>query len=273
MPTLGRFRYLEALPPPETRARGALVLIHAFPLSARMWEPQLALAAEGWHVLAPELRGFDDEGRQPSVLSQHPAALTVDDYAADVIDLLDALHLQEAVIGGLSMGGYVSFAILRRAPRYVRALVLADTKALADSPEAADGRLRMLQLLADRGLSAVADDMVPKLLGRSTRAERPDVSDQVRTLILSNPPAAVASAIQALMTRPDSTPLLRTIRCPTLIVVGDEDGLTPPALSEDMHRAISGSQLTRVLGAGHLSSLEQPRAFNAALVQFLTHRV
>jgi 3-oxoadipate enol-lactonase len=266
MPAIGRFRYLERLPAAGVRARGALVLIHAFPLTARMWEPQLALAAQGWRVLAPQLRGFDGG-------TADPPASSVDEYAADVIDLLDALHLQDAVIGGLSMGGYVSFAVVRLAPRCVRALVLADTKAPADSPEAADGRLRMLQILADRGLSAVADDMVPKLLGRSTRASAPDVSDCVRALILSSPPGAVGGAIRALMTRPDSTPLLRTIRCPTLILVGEEDGLTPPSASEEMHRAIAGSELIVVPRAGHLSSLEQPDAFNAALARFLTHRV
>jgi 3-oxoadipate enol-lactonase len=272
MPTIGRLRFLERVPPAAVRARGALVLIHAFPLTARMWEPQLALAAEGWHVLAPQLRGSDDEATVLSSVPGDPIP-TMDDYAADIIDLLDALHLQDAVIGGLSMGGYVSFAVLRRAPRYVRALVLADTKASGDSPEAADGRLRMLQLLADRGLSAIADEMVPKLLGRSTRTSAPDVSDRVRALILANSSGAVGGAIRALMTRPDSTSLLRTIHCPTLVLVGEEDGLTPPALSEEMHHAIAGSELVVVPQAGHLSSFEQPDAFNAALARFLTHRV
>jgi 3-oxoadipate enol-lactonase len=265
MPTVGKLRYVEA-PSQGDRPRGTLVLLHAFPLNARMWEPQLGLAAHDWRVLAPHLRGFD-AGATDSPVS------TVDEYAADVIDLLDALHVEDAVIGGLSMGGYVAFAILRRAPRYVRGLVLADTRSQADTPEGLEGRKRMLQLLAEKGPSAVVDEMMPKLLGASTRAREPATGDRVRALALSNPPEAIAGAIRALMTRPDSTPLLSTIHCPTLIVVGEEDILTPPALSEEMHRAIAGSEMTIVPGAGHLSSFEQPDAFNSALARFLTHRV
>ena len=262
MPNAGKLRYLEA-PPQGDRPRGTLVLLHAFPVNARMWEPQLALAAHGWRVVAPHLRGFDGGVTDP------PAS-TVDDYAGDVVDLLDALHVEDAVIGGLSMGGYAAFAILRHAPRYVRGLILADTRSQADTPEGVEGRKRMLQLLADRGPSAVVDEMIPKLLGATSQAA---LGDRVRALALSNPPAAIAGAIHALMTRPDSTPLLGTIHCPTLIVVGEEDTLTPPALSEEMHRAIAGSELVIVPGAGHLSSLEQPEAFNSALASFLTHRV
>ena len=265
MPTIGKLRYLEA-PSQGERPRGTLVLLHAFPLNARMWEPQLALAAHGWRVVAPHFRGFDGG-------IGDPPASTVDDYAGDVIDLLDALHVEDAVVGGLSMGGYVAFAMLRLAPRYVRGLILADTRSQADTPEGVAGRKRMLQLLAEKGPAAVADEMIPKLLGASTRANRPELADRVRALALSNPPEAIAGGIRALMTRPDSTPLLRTIHCPTLIVVGEEDTLTPPALSEEMHRAIAGSELIIVPGAGHLSSFEQPDAFNSALAAFLTHRV
>ena len=266
MPAIGRLRYLEALPAPTERLRGVLVLIHAFPLNARMWEPQLTLAAHGWRVLAPHLCGFD--GR-----TGDPPASTVDDYAGDVIDLLDALHVEDAVVGGLSMGGYVAFAVLRFAPRYVRGLILADTRSQADTPEGVESRKGMLQLLAGKGAAVLADEMIPKLLGASTRANQPEVADRVRELILSNPSEAIAGGIRALMSRPDSTPLLRTIHRPTLIVVGDEDTLTPPALSEEMHRAIAGSELIVVPGAGHLSSLERPDVFNAALARFLTHRV
>jgi 3-oxoadipate enol-lactonase len=242
------------------------VLLHAFPLNARMWEPQLELASHGWRIVAPHLRGFADGGSDPQ-------SFTVDDYAGDVIDLLDALRIEEAVIGGLSMGGYTAFAILRRAPRYVRGLILADTRSQADTPEGVAGRTRMLQLLAEKGPSAVVDEMIPKLLGASTRASHPELADRVRTLALSNPTEAIAGAIRVLMTRPDSTALLSSIHVPTLIVVGEEDTLTPPALSEEMHRAIAGSELVVLPRAGHLSSLEQPDAFNSALAAFLTHRV
>jgi 3-oxoadipate enol-lactonase len=266
MPVIGRLRYIEAQPPASTRPRGTLLLLHAFPLNARMWEGQLALAETGWRVIAPQLRGFDGG-------SGDPPATSVDDYAGDVIDLLDALHVTQAVVGGLSMGGYVAFAILRCAARYVQGLILADTRSQADTPDGIAGRTRMLQLAKDMGPSAVAEEMVPKLLGETTRKTKPAVAEQVRSLVLASSADAIAGAVRALMTRPDSTPLLSSIHVPTLIIVGDEDTLTPPAASEDMHRAIAGSELARIPRAGHLSNLEQPDLFTAALAAFLSHRV
>src|SRR5262245_10353337 len=259
-------RYLDAQPSPSARRRGAIVFLHAFPLNARMWERQLSLADAGWRVVIPQLRGFDGGAADQ-------AAASMDDYAGDVIDLLDSLHVEEAVIAGLSMGGYIAFAILRHAARYVHALVLADTKSQADSPEALEGRKRLLQLVADKGPPAVADEMVPKLLGATTRREHPEMADHVRQLILSNSTQAIAGAIRALMSRPDSTPLLPTIHVPTLIVVGAEDTLTPPANAEELHRAIAGSELVQIPAAGHVANLEAPEAFDAALARFLSHRV
>jgi 3-oxoadipate enol-lactonase len=266
VPNIGRLRYLEASPPAADRPRGTLLLLHAFPLNARMWDGQLALADDGWRVIAPQLRGFDDGANEPP-------ATTVDDYAGDVIDLLDALHIKQVVVGGLSLGGYVAFALLRLAARYVQALILADTRPQADTPEGVAARVRMLQLVQEKGPSAIADEMIPKLLGETTRHTGSAVEDHVRSLVLANSTDAIAGAIRALMSRPDSTPLLASIHVPTLILVGEEDTVTPPVLSEQMHTAIAGSQLVRIPQAGHLSNLEQSDSFNAALAAFLGHRV
>jgi pimeloyl-ACP methyl ester carboxylesterase len=277
MPAFGRFHYLEALPPESYlvagRPRGAgggllgtLVLIHGFPLSARMWEPQLALAARGWRVIAPQLRGFDGT---PAA----SAASSVDDFAGDLVDLLDGLHIDQAVIGGLSMGGYVTFALFRHAARYFRGMVLADTRAQADAPQAAEGRQRMLQAVRERGAIAAADEMLPKLVCEATRASQPAVVDTLRAMIVANSSETVAGAILALMTRPDATPVLSTIHCPTLIVVGEQDAITPPSLSEDMQRGIAGAELVVIPDAGHMSNMEQPGAFNAALASFLERKV
>ena len=231
-----------------------------------MFEAQLALADLGWRVIAPQLRGFDGA-------TSDPPASSIDDYAADVIDLLDALHVDEAVIGGVSMGGYIAFAMFRHAARYFQGLILADTRSQADTPEALDGRRKMLQLVQEKGPAAVAVEMIPKLLGETTRRTRPEIVDQVRALVLANSTEAIAGAIRALMTRPDSTPLLPTIHVPALILVGDEDVVTPTPAAEELHRGVAGSQLTIVPAAGHLSNLEQPGAVNAALAHFLDHRV
>jgi len=231
-----------------------------------MWEPQLALAANGWRVIVPQLRGMDGG-------STDQAATSMDEHAGDIVDLLDALHVEDAVVGGLSMGGYVAFALVRHAARYIRGLVLADTRPQADTPEGVEGRRKMLALVREKGPAAVADEMIPKLLGEHTRHTRPDVAQTVRALILSSSADAIANAITALMTRADSTPLLATIHVPTLIVVGEQDTITPPALSEQMYQAIKGSEYVAIPDAGHLSNLEQPEAFNAALARFLEHRV
>lgn len=241
-----------------------------------MWEPQLAMAENGWRVLAPHFRGMDDPATAAAESSSQPQVWptpTVDDYAGDVIDLLDSLKVEDAVFVGLSMGGYVSFSLFRLAARYVRGLVLADTRATADTPEAVEGRKRLLGVLRDRGAAAVADEMIPKLLGATTQRDQPAVASQIRSLVLSNPATAIAGAINVLMTRPDSTETLAGIHCPTLIIVGEEDTLTPPAMSRDMLRAIGGSELAVLPKAGHLSSIETPELFNAALARFLEHRI
>jgi pimeloyl-ACP methyl ester carboxylesterase len=231
-----------------------------------MWEEQLGLADDGWHVLAPHLRGVaGGDARRP--------VTSIDDYAADVIDLLDALRIEEAVIGGLSMGGYVTFAMFRRAPRYFQGMVLADTRPQADTTEGVEGRKRMLALVKERGAPAVLDEMLPKLLAGATLRDRRDIVERVRAIGLANSAESIAGALAALMTRPNSTPLLPTIHCPTLILVGDADTVTPPSLASGMHAAIAGSQLVVIEGAGHLSNIEQPAAFNSALAGFLEHSV
>jgi pimeloyl-ACP methyl ester carboxylesterase len=235
---------------------GTLVLLHGFPFNEELWKPQCALSNSGWRVVAPRLSGR-----------------SMDDFAGAVVDLLDALHIDEAVIGGLSMGGYATLALFRLAPRYFRGIVLADTRSQADAPEGVEARKKMLALVRAKGPSAVADDMMPKLLGETTRRERPAVSERVREIILQSSAENIADAINALMTRPDSSTLLASIHCPTLIVVGAEDTLTPPPLSQQMHEAIQGSELVTIPGAGHMSNLERPELFNAELARFLEHRL
>lgn len=245
-----------------SRRAGTLVLFHAFPLNARMWEPQLALAGSGWRILAPQLPGMDG-GHEPPLES-------FDQLAADAEAWLDGLALDRPIIGGLSMGGYVTLELVRRAPARFAGMVLADTRADADSPEARKGRMAMLEALRTGGVAAVVDSMVPRLLSEETRTHRPAVVARVRELALASAPEAVAGAIRALMTRADSTPLLAQIACPTLVVVGEHDVITPPAVAEALRHAIPNAELVTIQRAGHLSNLEQPAAFNDAMLRFLT---
>lgn len=244
------------------------VLIHAFPLSADLWQPQLAVPPEGWRLIAPDLRGFRGPGAP--VCDVAPLGdLTMDDYVSDVVALLDHLGISSAVVGGISMGGYVAFALQRRAPERVRGLVLADTRSQADGDEARAKRREMLALIARDGVAGVADAMVPALVGRTTLRERPDTVAQVRRFVLANHPEALRAAVSAMMTRPDSTPLLPSIKRPALVVVGDEDAITPVADVRSMHEAIPGSRFSVLRAAGHLPNLEAPEAFSAALGGFL----
>jgi 3-oxoadipate enol-lactonase len=269
MTSCSRLRYLEA-PARATPASGSgeagartLVLLHAFPLGARMWEPQHVMAAHGWRVVMPQFRGFDCTKPDP------PDASSLEDYAGDIADLLDTLAVSEAVFAGVSMGGYVAFELYRHAPELFRGLVLADTRAEADSPEARANRTRMITIAANEGAAAIADEMVPKLLGETTRRTQPSVEARVRAMILANQPSPLQAALRAMMTRHDSTPLLRSISVPTLIIVGEEDTLTPPPASASMAAAIPHAELVHIPLAGHLSSLEQPQAFNTAVLGFL----
>ncbi|HZR24689.1 MAG TPA: alpha/beta fold hydrolase [Vicinamibacterales bacterium] len=234
-----------------------VVLFHAFPLNASMWDGQFsALAAQGWRVVAPDIR-----------------AASMDDAAGAAVDLLDALHIEDAVVGGCSMGGYLALNVLKHAANYVRGLLLVDTRSQADAPDAADGRKRLIKMAEEQGPSAVAEDMLPKLLGETTRRERPNVVELVRTLAARNTSPEVADMVRVLMSRPDVTPLLASVHIPTLIVVGEEDTITPPMLGRQMHDAIRGSELSVMPRVGHLPNLEEPHAFNDLLTQFLDKRV
>ena len=193
----------------------------------------------------------------------------MDRYADDVAALLDALQIERAVIGGLSMGGYVALAMLRRHPQLIRALVLADTRAAADTPEAAGNRLDLAAMARLQGIDAVVDKQLRGLVGQSTRDRQPDLVERIRSIMTRSSVAGVVGALEAMRTRPDSTPLLGAIDMPTLIVVGEEDAITPVKEARAMQRMIPNSRLEVIPEAGHLSNLERPAAFNTALSDFI----
>ena len=248
-------RYLEA------GAGWPVVLLHAFPLSADMWRPQLERVPEGWRLLAPDLRGFGPAATAP--------ADCLEDMAADVSVLLDALQIDSATVGGLSMGGYVTLALFRLEPERFTGMVLANTRAAADSEDGRAARDRMSALVRESGPPAVADQMLPKLLGETSQRTRPHLAPLLRSLIERNRTAGIDGAIQAMKNRPDSTALLPRISCPTLVIAGVEDTIIPVSESEAMHAAIARAQLVKLPASGHLSSLETPDEFSRALGDFL----
>jgi 3-oxoadipate enol-lactonase len=250
---------------PGATAKPVLVLVHAFPLGAQMWEPQFRGAFHGWRILAPDLRGFGGS-TDPRADDAEP---TIDDYAEDVAALVREVAGGPVVLGGLSLGGYVAFAVMRLTPGLVRALILADTRASADSLEVRAARKAMLTVLEHDGPQGVARDMMPRLLGATTREHNPDAEETVRLLIKRQSPSAIRDAVVRMMERPDATPLLATITVPTLVIVGEEDVLTAPAESEALAAALPNASLVRISGAGHLSNLEQSMAFEASIEDFL----
>lgn len=239
-----------------------VVLLHAFPLHAGMWQPQLETVPHGWTLIAPDLRGFGQ--------SRGPAARSVDDHAADVLALLRHLNIEQAVIGGLSMGGYITMALTRTAPQRCRAVLFADTRAEADTPEIRANREKSQAAAREQGTIGVWSSMEPKAVGPDARANNPEVVARLREIALSNEPQAVIDCLEALKTRPDSRPGLRDVTAPAIVIVGEDDDLTPPAVNEAIQRELRDARLVLIPRAGHMSNMEQPEAFNHALWTFVT---
>jgi pimeloyl-ACP methyl ester carboxylesterase len=193
---------------------------------------------------------------------------SLEQYADDVAGLLDHLAIPQAVLVGLSLGGYVGFAFYRKYADRVRALVLADTRAQADSEEARTGRFTLAQMAFRKGPGAVADIMLPKLLGATSLKTRSDLAARVRRIIEANDISGIIVDSMAMADRPDSLSLLPRITCPALVIVGDQDQTTPPAEAEVIAQGIPGAKLAVIVGAAHLSNLEQPEQFNAIVGEF-----
>ena len=241
----------------------AVVLLHAFPLNASMWSAQREALAPRFRVICPDQRGFG--GTQ---LGHDEPSL--DEVADDVVAMLDARKVGTFVLGGLSMGGYVAMALLRRHPDRVRGLVLADTKAGADSEEAAAGRRRIADAVIEAGnASLLLDDVLPKLVGETTKQCRPLVWGRVKALVERAPPYAVAWAQRAMAARPDSFGTLKAVTVPTLVVRGEEDVLSTAEDTQAMADAVPDAELVTIPQAGHLANVEAPEEFNAALLAFL----
>lgn len=236
-----------------------VLLLHAFPLSGSMFEPQLAALASRYRFIVPDLRGFGT-----SDVSQGPSEMTT--IAADALALLDHLDIPAAVVGGVSMGGYAAIALLQQDPGRVRALVLADTQMAADDDAARARREDTARAIESTGMGPLANMMIPKLLAQPAD---PEVERIVRTLIEANPPAGAANASRGMALRSDGRNILARFAGPALLVVGEKDAITPRAAADRMAEVLSSASVVELEGAGHLSNLEAPGAFNAALDEFL----
>jgi pimeloyl-ACP methyl ester carboxylesterase len=240
-----------------------VLLISAFPLRGAMWEEQTAVLSNRFRVIAPDLKGFGG-----SDAPEDHSAYSMDAYAKDLKGLLDHLGIEKAVVVGLSMGGYVAFALLRLFPACISALVLADTRAEADPPEGKDRRSAQQAQVREQGTAGLIEALSGALVGETTRQQRPQIVEQVKAL-MDAPPQGLIGALEAMKNRPDSSADLPNIDVPTLVIVGEEDGVTPPEASRKIHEHVAGSQLVVLPETGHLSNLEAPEAFTEAVQGFL----
>jgi len=239
-----------------------VVLLHPFPTDHRFWRPVLPVLSSRYRVLMPDVRGSGE-----STAGDGPA--TMEKHAADLARLCDAAGIQRAAFVGVSIGGYILFEFWRRHSSRVVALVLADTRASADTAEGRANRLKSVEQVQQHGPATFIDGLAPKLLGESTRTNRPDVARAAIAMMNDSSVAGIVALQQGMAERPDSTPTLATISVPTLVLVGEEDTLTPVADAEQMHKGIRGSRLVKVPQAGHFSPFEQPDVAGRELRGFL----
>jgi 3-oxoadipate enol-lactonase len=241
-----------------------VIFLHAFPLNRSMWDGEIAelLPEQRYRLISLDWRGFGE-----SDVTGGPS--TMDVFADDVAGLMDALGIEKAALCGLSMGGYAAFAFLRKYPQRLSGLILADTKPAADTPDAQANRENVAKLAETQGPAAIADLQLPRLLSDYTRQHHLEVELRARQVIEAASAQGIAAAARGLALRADSTELLASIPCPTLVIVGAEDVITPPNVAQDYAAKIPGAQYVVIPKAGHLSNLEQPEMFVSVVSGFL----
>jgi 3-oxoadipate enol-lactonase len=248
----------------EDRGRGpAVLLVHGFPLDHSMWQAQIEALAGSYRLIAPDLRGFGASGPLAGTA-------TMEQFADDLAALLDALAIDGPVTYcGLSMGGYIGWQFVRRHRPRLRALILCDTRAAADTPEARAGRRKLAAQVLANGPEVAATAMLGRLLAERTPDRQPDVLERVRQMITGTPRETIAAALEGMAVRLDATGLLESIDVPTLVLVGQHDALSPPAEMRDIARQIRGARFVEIPEAGHLAPMENSDAVNRALTDFL----
>jgi pimeloyl-ACP methyl ester carboxylesterase len=236
-----------------------LLLIHGFLLDRTLWRPQIAGLTQIYRVIAPDLRGFGQSS------DTHGETMTMEQYAADIKSVLDSANVKQAVIGGISMGGYIALAFYAQYADRVRGLILANTRAVPDSKEARQARLTNAQKVSDVGPSSLVETMAPQMLKSAPNAE---IEIAARSMMMRQRSPGIMSALRGMAARPDRTALLRFVTVPVLIVSGAQDALIPPSESEAMHALIPNSRLVIIKDAGHLSNLDEADAFNQEIREF-----
>jgi pimeloyl-ACP methyl ester carboxylesterase len=245
-----------------------VVLLHGFPLDHSMWDAQIEALATHVRVIAPDLRGF---GQSPLGNVDETSGIPMEQYADEVAELLDAIKVTEPIVlVGFSMGGYIAWQYVRKHGHRLRALIQCDTRAVADTEEGRAGRMKMAEKVAEWGSARVAEMMGPKLFSARALETKPQLMAEVRQVAARTPPAGIAAAQRGMAARPDVTAMLPSIRVPTLVVVGVDDAISPPAEMRKIADAIPNATFVEIPDAGHMTTMENPGAVNEALVSFIT---
>lgn len=240
-----------------------ILFVHGFPLNHTMWQAQIAEFSKTHRVIAPDLRGFG--GTDGALYS-----VSMEQFADDLAGLLQALAVTEPItFCGLSMGGYIGWQFVQRHPNRIARLIVCDSRAAADAPEAAANRLKMADIVTKEGPEPVAWAMMPKLFAQCTSEHCPRAIESVRQMVMTSNPLAIAAAHRGMAVRPDMTPWLPTLRIPTLILCGELDAISPAAEMKAFSELIPQARFALIPRAGHMSPMEQPEAVNAAIRQFL----
>jgi 3-oxoadipate enol-lactonase len=241
-----------------------VVLVHGFPLDHTMWNAQIDALSEGYRAIAPDLRGFGHSGGHSG------DTITMGQFADDLAGLLDGLRVSEPVVlCGLSMGGYVAFQFWQRHGSRLRGLILCDTRAGGDAPEAAAARRETAERVLREGPAPLVAQMTPKLFAQATLSRRPELVDSLREVMLRTNPKAIAAAARGMAQRPEMLSQLEQIDCPTLVIVGQEDVLTPPEEMRLIAGVVPGARMIEIAGCGHMAPIERPAETNAAMLEFL----
>jgi len=242
-----------------------VLLVHGFPLDHSMWNAQIDALSRDYRVIAVDLRGFgqSEAGDEKVIMEQ---------YADDMAGLLDTLSIKDQVVfAGLSMGGYVAWQFWRKYTSRVKALILCDTRAVADAPEIAAGRLEMADRVLTEGPEPLVETMMPKLFGQPTVRNRPEVVESLRGVMLSSDRRAIAAAARGMAQRPDVTDMLPTIDCPSLVIVGRLDAISTMEEMRSIADAIPSARYVEIADSGHMTTMEKPADVNAAMLDFLGH--
>lgn len=240
-----------------------VILLHAFPLSRKMWAPQIeAVTQAGFSLILPDLRGFGETSNLADIN-------TMEDMANDVAELLDFLQIEQAIVGGLSMGGYTAFNLFRSKPEKFKALILCDTNCAADTEEKRQNRFQLIENIEADGSQALIDKMLPNLVGRFTKENNQNLMFELERMFKESIPQSAIAALRGMAARADNCDLLPNIQVPTLLIFGAEDSVTNLEVARKMHEQIKNSQLSVIENAGHYSNLEQPETFNEAFISFI----